>query len=121
MMLGSVNIAPPGILVSMASQPSIKPDPSGAYIKITFSVDEDDYKLLESPPFEVMYTVRDGALAGEYQHASGSLAIQSVEPEGDILKVSGKASGTLARTGRNKDAGPELDYEANFVVRAHRH
>jgi len=121
MMLGGVNLAPPGILVSIASRPTVEPDPAAPQLKITFSVDENDYSLIETAPLEVIYTIKEGSEAGEYRHASGSLTLSSVTPEGDVLKVSGNAAGTLVGANSKKGAGQTLDYEADFIVHAHRH
>ena len=58
MMMGGVNIAPPGILVSLSARPAVEPDSSLPELRINFSLDENDHTLLESRPFEVIYTVK---------------------------------------------------------------
>jgi hypothetical protein len=121
MLLGGVNISPPGILISITARPTVEPDSSAPWLKITFFVDENDYSLLDRPPFEVKYTIKEGALAGDYQHATGSLDVLSFTMEGDLVKVSGLASGTLAGSDKKKSAKPTLDYDAEFVVHAHPH
>src|SRR5690606_21645457 len=67
MMLGGINIAPKGIMVSVSARPTIEPDPSAPQLKITFSLDESDYSLLEDTPFEVIYIIKEGLQAGDYQ------------------------------------------------------
>lgn len=121
MMLGGINMAPPGVFVSLVAQPGVEPDSAAPQLKITFSVDETSHTLLESAPFEVVYTVKEGELAGVYQHASGSLQIESVTPGGnDVLQIKGRATGTLAVKGKGKKkAGEPLNYQAEFTVEAH--
>lgn len=123
MMLGGINMAPPGVSVSLTSRPAVEPDSSLPELKITFSLDENDHTLLESAAFEVIYTVKEGPLAGEYQHASGALQIQSATPVGeDVIKITGRAAGTLAAAGKGKKKSESgLDYEADFSVDAYRY
>ncbi len=121
MMMGGINMAPPGVFVSMSARPTVEPAHELPELKITFSVDPANYTLLELAPIEVIYTVQDGPLAGKYQYAAGSLNIESVTQVGpDVLKIVGSAAGTLARgRGGKKNAGPTLNYEATFTVHAH--
>jgi len=122
MMLAGVNMAPPGLLVSLLSRQTIEPDSASPQLKLTFSLHDTDHVLLDSPPPEVIYIVKEGPLAGEYRRASGTLDIVSVTPEaGDILAIRGRASGTLAGVNDKKGAGPLLGYEADFNVQARRH
>lgn len=125
MMLGGVNLAPPGIFVSLDARPTIQPDSTMPELKITFSLEEETHTLLESAPFEVIYTIKDGALAGEYQYAAGSLQIDSATPlEPDVLEINGSMAGILSSKpgeGGKKNAVRTLDYEAKFSVRAHRY
>lgn len=121
MMLGGVNLAPPGVFVSLVSRPTVEPDVSSPELKITFSLDESDYTLLESAPVEVLYTVREGPLTGEYEYASGVLQIQSATPVGEkIMKITGMAAGTLKVRGKGKKGSERvLNYEADFSVDAY--
>lgn len=125
MMMGGVNMAPPGVFVSLSSRPTVEPGSDLPSLKITFSLDPDTFTLLESAPTEVIYVVQEGLMAGEYQQASGAIQIDSVTPEADRLKITGRASGTLAskkggKKSSKKDADPRLDYQASFVVHAYR-
>lgn len=121
MMLGGINMAPKGIMLSVTARPTVEPDPSTPQFKISFSLDENDYSLLDATPFEVIYTVREGSTAGEYKHVSGTLEIESATLEGDVLHVVGTAKGTLGDTKNKNGSGRTLDYEANFNVRAPKH
>lgn len=121
MMMGGINLAPKGILLSVAAQPTIKPDYSAPQLKLTFSLDENNYNLLDSTPFEVIYTVKEGRQAGDYKHASGTLEIEYAKLEGDVLHVVGKAKGTLADSKNKNGSGRTLNYEANFNVLAPKH
>src|SRR5690606_18581156 len=98
MVMGGVNIAPKGIPLSVTAQPAVEPDASAAQLKLTFSLDENDYSLLDSSPFEVIYTIKEGRQAGDYQHAVGTLAVESASLEGDVLHITGTAKGTFADT-----------------------
>lgn len=122
MMMGGINIAPPGVLVTLSSRPAIEPHSSLPELKITFSLDENDHALLKSPPFQVSYIVKEGPLAGEYQHASGALQILSVTSAGDdVLKITGRAAGTLDATKKDRQgSGAGLGYAADFSVDAYR-
>src|SRR5690606_31354914 len=53
MMMGGINMAPKGIMLSVTARPTVEPDPSAPHLKITFSLDENDYSLLDATPFEV--------------------------------------------------------------------
>lgn len=122
MILGGVNIAPPGILVSLWSRPTVEPSPRSPEFKFTFSLDENSFTLLESAPVEARYFVHEDSQKKTYEYVSGTLSIQSVKPIGDdILEVSGRAAGVLSARNGKKNTVPELNYEANFVVQAHRH
>lgn len=121
MMLGGINMAPKGIMLSVTARPTVEPDPSAPQLKITFSLDENDYSLLDSTPFEVIYTIKEGRQAGDYKHASGTLEIESAKLEGDVLHVVGKAKGALAPAKNENGSGPTFNYEANFNVRAPTH
>lgn len=122
MMLGGINMAPPGLFVSLSAHPTVEPDPDAPQLKITFSLDDANHTLLETAPTEVHYTIKNGALAGQYEQASGSLQILSVEATGnDILKITGRAAGTLSSKAGGKGTGQELEYAAEFTVNAHRH
>jgi len=121
MMMGGVNLAPKGILLSVAAQPTVEPDYSAPQLKLTFSLDENNYSLLDSTPFEVIYTIKEGRQAGDYKHVSGTLEIESAKLEGDVLHVVGKAKGALAPAKNKNGSGPTLNYEANFNVRAPKH
>jgi len=122
MMMGGVNMAPPGVFVSLTSRPTIQPGSELPSLKITFSLDPEKFTLLESAPTEVIYVVQEGPMAGEYKQASGSILIDSVTPEADTLKIAGRASGTLSsKKGGKKGSGPTLNYQTSFVVQAHSH
>src|SRR5690606_34462678 len=121
MMMGGVNMAPKGIMLSVTARPTVEPDPSAPQLKITFSVDENDYSLLDSTPFEVIYTIKEGRQAGDYKHASGTLEIESAKLEEDVLHVVGKAKGALAPAKNKNGSGPTFNYEANFNIRAPKH
>lgn len=120
-MLGGVNLAPPGILISISARPTVEPDPDAPQLKMTFSLDENNYGLIETAPYEVSYTIKEGPKKGGYQHAAGTLDVQSATLEGDLLTVTGRAAGTLVNTDKKTGEKTELDYEADFVVHAHRH
>jgi len=122
MMLGGINMAPPGVFISLSARPTVEPDPDAPQLKITFSIDDGNHTLLETAPTEVSYTIKNGALAGQYQHASGSLQILSVQAaDNNTLKITGRAAGTLSSKGGGKGARQELEYAAEFTVNAHRH
>ncbi|MFW8566845.1 hypothetical protein [Orrella sp. 11846] len=119
MILSGINMAPEGIMLSITAQPTVKPVSSAPQLRISFSLDENDRSLLDDTPFEVVYTINDGRQTDEYQHASGTLEIESATFEGDVLHVVGAAKGTLANTKNDSDS--TLNYEAKFNVRAPKH
>lgn len=123
MMMGPTNMAPPGVTVSLSSRPTVQPDPQAPELKITFSLDENNYALLDTVPIEVIYTVKSGASDEKYEHTSGTIDIESVTPVGpDVLEIKGRAAGTLSTHKKNKKvAGKTLNYETDFAVRAHRY
>ena len=122
-MMGGVDLSPPGIFVSISSRPAIEPDSRLPELRVTFSLDENSYTLLENAPVEVVYIVKEGPLAGEYRQASGSLKIQSAtRQEADLIKIDGRANGTLAPRKRGKQGGGSvLNFEADFTVQAYQY
>lgn len=119
MMLGGVNLAPPGILISITARPTVEPDLSAPRLSISFSVDENDYSLIDANRPEVKLTIKEGKHAGDYQHESATITVSSVTPQGDALEVRGKAAGVLSGPNTEQGSSRTLDYEAEFHVLAH--
>lgn len=122
-MLGGVNLAPPGVMISMSARPSVEPDLEAPQLSITFSLDETTHALLTDAAMKVDYTVRQGPLAGTYQDTAPSLQIESVTPgSGDTLTLTGQVAGTLTREKSDTNgASDTLDYTASFTVTTHPH
>lgn len=119
MMIAGMNLAPEGILVHLIANARINKD-SSSHIRISFSVDENSYKLIDSSKTVVALEQKNKDKKNNYEDEEPILVLNSAEMDAsETLHVQGVLKGVLQPEGGTTTKS--LDYEARFDVKLPRH